>query len=458
MNTTKTNKKTSHRLSSLITVVATIGLIGLVLLPASSFSNATPLIGIPERAEISTSLLAQNHNAPPDTTSRPVVIATIPPLHSLVLGVLGETADVHLLLPGAVSPHHFNLKPSQVRKMQNAKVIFYVDDYLETPLRKALQSLPSKVQRIPVTSAPGITLLPLRLSKTLTDAMDDDDDTAEKGAGHHDEHHSEHGDSHGDKHGGHDDHHDGHDKHDGHDDHHDGHDKHDGHHDEHHSEHGDSHGDKHGGHDDHHDGHDKHDGHHDEHHSEHGDSHGDHHGGHGGHGTYSTNDLHVWLSPSNAKIIARHIARVMTALYPEQQATYAKNVATLTRRIDTLDSQLQQQLAPVKNTPFIVFHDAYLYFEQHYNLNGLGSILSESHTPPSAQRIQKIRKKIVSANVACVFHEPQFSNRLIDILIEGGIAKSATLDPLGASLRPGKDLYFQLLNQLASSLAGCLAG
>jgi zinc transport system substrate-binding protein len=110
----------------------------------------------------------------------------------------------------------------------------------------------------------------------------------------------------------------------------------------------------------------------------------------------------------------------------------------------------------VKDKPFIVFHDAYHYFENRFGLAAAGSITVSPEVAPGAERITQIRAKLADTHAACVFAEPQFEPKIISVVIEGSSARSGVLDPLGATLEPGPDLYFKVLDNLAGSFRDCL--
>ena len=110
----------------------------------------------------------------------------------------------------------------------------------------------------------------------------------------------------------------------------------------------------------------------------------------------------------------------------------------------------------MKEKPFIVFHDAYQYFEHHYGVNTAGSITVSPETLPGAERLTQIRDKVKTLGATCVFAEPQFEPKLIKVVTEGTPAKSGTLDPEAATLEPGPELYFTLMRGMATSLRDCL--
>lgn len=168
-------------------------------------------------------------------------------------------------------------------------------------------------------------------------------------------------------------------------------------------------------------------------------------------------DLHLWLSPANARLMATEITRKLSALYPKNKALYAANEKKLDARLIALDARLKAELAPVRHKPFIVFHDAYQYFQKAYGLDISGSITINPDQPPGAKHVRNIRRKIETPGAVCVFREPSFDSRVVASLISGTSARSGLLDPEGALLSPGPDLYFQLMEKLAGSLNACLS-
>ncbi|MGF9691583.1 zinc ABC transporter substrate-binding protein ZnuA [Rhizobium sp. 0TCS1.26] len=184
------------------------------------------------------------------------------------------------------------------------------------------------------------------------------------------------------------------------------------------------------------------------------DDHAGHdHAGHGHEGF----DTHLWLDPENAKALVKEIQAKLAAADPANVEAYGRNAMALLARIDTMDGDIARQIAPVRNKPFVVFHDAYQYFEHHYGVKVAGSVTVSPETAPGAERLREIQSKIVDLGATCVFAEPQFTPKLINVVTEGTKARHGVLDPEGATLKEGPDLYFDLMNGLSSSLVDCLA-
>ena len=222
-----------------------------------------------------------------------------------------------------------------------------------------------------------------------------------------------------------------------------------GHHDDH-DEHGHDEHDEHG-----HEEHDDHDGHgHDDHeeHAEHGREVHDHHD----HGP-GVHDLHIWLDIDNAKAIARVVVEVLSARSPENAAAYVANNAALQRRLNALDGELAEQLLPLSDVPYIVFHDAYQYVEDRYGLRPPLPLLANPHLPASARQLREVKRRLAREGIQCAFSEPQFSAKPLEA-VAGEVARVGQLDPLGADLQPGAGLYPALMRNLAREMAGCLGG
>jgi zinc transport system substrate-binding protein len=182
-------------------------------------------------------------------------------------------------------------------------------------------------------------------------------------------------------------------------------------------------------------------------------------GGHDDHTNSGVHEIdpHVWLDPDNAKRIAAEIAKRLSAFDVRNSSVYERNETALAVSIDETARDVENILAPVKMVPYVVFHDAYQYFEARFDLNPVGSVMTNPERRPGAARIADVRRKIRDTGAVCVFHEPQFRPKLVETVIRGGAAKSAPLDPIGVMITPGPRAYQKLLLSLAGQLRTCLA-
>ncbi|MBY5400688.1 zinc ABC transporter substrate-binding protein [Rhizobium leguminosarum] len=295
----------------------------------------------------------------------PVVVTSIKPIHSLVSAIMQGVGEPELIVDGAASPHTYNLKPSNARALQDAKVIFWVGPGLEAFLEKPLQALGRDASIAELDNAPGLVKLPFREGGAF-EAHDDGDEHHEADAAHSPD-------------ADHDDHE---------------------------------------------------------------------------HGRF---DTHLWLDPMNAKAMASEITTTLVAADPANALTYQANAKALDDRLTALDKEITATVAPVKGKPFIVFHDAYQYFEHRYGIRVAGSITVSPETIPGAERVSEIHRKVGELGATCVFAEPQFEPRLVNVVIEGTRAKSGVLDPEAATLKAGPDLYFTLMRGIANSMKDCLS-
>lgn len=310
----------------------------------------------------------------------PKVVVSLKPVHSLVAGVMGDSAalgEPTLLIPGSASPHAYSMRPSDAKALSEADLVFWIGAGLETFLDRPLRSLARGSRVVKLSAAPGVELLESRAGGAWDahDEAHDGHESAEASTAQYErDEHDERGDEGGDT------------------------------------------------------------------------AHGD-----GGH------NLHIWLDPDNAVAIVRAAVAALSEADPGGAAAYAENGAALVDRLQALDRDLASDLAPVQDAPFVVFHDAYPYFERHYGLNAVGSIAVSPERTPGAGRLSEIRAKLRGLDAACVFSEPQFTPRVVDTVIEGSSARHGVLDPLGVDHPAGPDAYFLLMRGLAKSLRDCLA-
>ena len=194
-------------------------------------------------------------------------------------------------------------------------------------------------------------------------------------------------------------------------------------------------------------------------HSAHGDDdHDDHkdHDDHDDHDDHGSHDPHAWLSPENAKLWLNIIASKLSVSDPENAATYFMNAAAGQAEIEAMIAEVKATLKPVQGGKFVVFHDAYQYFENDFDFYASGAISLGDSSDPSPARIEKVQKRIRDEGIQCVLAEPQFKKGLVATVMEGSDATASVIDPLGAELETGPKLYTRLIKNMAKTLRNCL--
>ncbi|MDA9329366.1 zinc ABC transporter substrate-binding protein [bacterium] len=174
------------------------------------------------------------------------------------------------------------------------------------------------------------------------------------------------------------------------------------------------------------------------------------HDDHGGH------DPHAWLSPENAKLWLNIIASKLSVADPQNAASYFMNAAAGQAEMEEMIVEVNVMLKPVQGGKFVVFHDAYQYFENDFDFYASGAISLGDSSDPSPARIQKVQKRIRDEGIQCVLAEPQFNEGLVVTVMEGSEATASVIDPLGAELNTGPNLYTQLIKNMAKTLRDCL--
>ena len=293
------------------------------------------------------------------------VVASIKPIHSLASYLMDGVKKPDLIVDGYASPHGFAMKPSHAKMLQEADLIFWVGEDIESFLVKPLGSIAKKAEKIELMEIKGIKKLKLR-ERNIFEGHDDH--------GHKEDDHDEH-------------------KEDGHDDH-----------------------------------------------------------GHEGH-AHGEFDPHIWLDPLNAKKILKEMAKHLIENDQANESIYKENLKKANKDLDKLVKQVKSELN--KDFKSIVFHDAYQYFEKRFKVNVLGAFTVNTDVLPGAEQLSEIREIIEHEKVTCVFSEPQFNPDIINAVAKDMNINTGVIDPLGATLNPGKDLYFNLIKNMSKSFQGC---
>ena len=292
------------------------------------------------------------------------VVTSIKPLHSLTSYIMEGVGEPELIIDGVASPHNFQIKPSHAKMLQNADLVIWIGEDLESFLPTALKSIPKDAVVFELLDQSGLKKLKFR-EKNIFE--------------------------------GHDDH--GHDenakKEDDHDDH---------------------------GHDDH---------------------------GHG-HGSF---DPHIWLDPANAKVIVKKITNQLSKIDKDNASTYKANSKKVIKDLDGLIKEVKNEIN--KDASFVVFHDAYQYFEKRFGLSVRGALTVNPDVMPGAEQLSEIREVIEHEKAKCIFSEPQFNPNIINSIASDTGVKTGILDPLGANINKGKGMYFQLIKDMSNSLKDC---
>lgn len=272
------------------------------------------------------------------------ILSTIMPVHSLVAAIAGDFGESELIISKHASPHHYSLKPSDLRRINAADLIFRIDAKLESFLLKSLRSV-DKTKVITLSQANDIKLL-----------------TVKEGHSHEDEEHDE----------------------------------------------------------------------------------------------AEALDYHLWLNPDNAIAMTHHIRDALSQAAPESKDDFANNALQLVGSIRKKNQTITQQLETVTDKPFLVTHDAWQYFTNHFKLNQVGSVSAQEHLKPSAKAISEARATIVSSNIKCLVAEPNLKKKTLRVLTENLSINIAEIDPLGQIIPESNLAYPQLLQYTADKLLNCL--
>jgi len=330
----------------------------------------------------------------------PKVAVDIAPVHGLVAQVMEGVGSPELVIPLGADPHGYAMRPSEARALAQADIVFWVGPSLTPWLADPIETLAAQAQHITLSEVDGITLLPMRQDARF-EAHD----------------HGDH--AHGDDEDAH--------AHDDHGEHAHGDHAHDHAHDDHADEHA-------------------HDAHADEH------AHDDHAHAKG------AIDGHMWLNPDNAVLWLDEISTTLAAQDPENADIYRSNAEKASADIEALSETISSKLISVQAQPFIVFHDSYYYFEEHFGVTAVAAVTMSDGGAASAARLADVREIVAETGASCALAEPRASQGLIDAVAEGAQITVKRIDSVGVDIPTGPAFYPTLLLQISDVMASCLSG
>lgn len=143
---------------------------------------------------------------------------------------------------------------------------------------------------------------------------------------------------------------------------------------------------------------------------------------------HGRNDPHYWLSPSNGIIIAKNVEHALVLADPAHKNDYLENRVKLVAELQSLDQEIHQQLAPLTNRRFLVFHPAWGYYAAAFGLEQIA--VEEEGKSLTPRQMQRVINKAQENNIKVVFVSPQFSRSQAETIARaiGGVTRS--VDPL----------------------------
>jgi zinc transport system substrate-binding protein len=167
-------------------------------------------------------------------------------------------------------------------------------------------------------------------------------------------------------------------------------------------------------------------------------------------------DPHIWLSTTNAIAIVEAVARWLEEHDGINASVYDKNKVAVVEKINRLREEMAMELESVKKLKYFTFHDAYQYFEADFDMSSSASVSVDPENLPGARHLDDLLDYLKTEDVRCIFTEPQFDSDAVDVLSENSNVGVGTLDPLGAGLRPGKEMWFELMRNLVNNFTACM--
>lgn len=179
-------------------------------------------------------------------------------------------------------------------------------------------------------------------------------------------------------------------------------------------------------------------------HDHHGDAQGHAHDHRQGRAAAEAMDPHIWSSPLNVRKMTVAIRDQLTALDPAGRAHYARNQARFDAELQALHRWLQDTLAPLKHRAFLVYHPAWGYFADTYELEQVP--IERAGKEPGPRRLSALIEQAQQVSTSAIFVQPEFDRRTAEQIARSINGRVEVATPLAAD-------YIATLKRFAGILA-----
>lgn len=267
------------------------------------------------------------------------LLVSIRPLYGIVKSITGDRHQVEVLITNSQSPHHYSMRPSDIKKIKDSNLIFMIDREFEYSLASYLNRTKKEKNVVIFSQNPSLNLLPLRGNQF-------------KGI--------------------------------------------------------------------------------------------------------TKFDMHFWLSPKNAEIMAKQVLFEMIRLDPAGAKYYEKNFINFKDKLSQVDQENKTLLRDA-SANFISFHDAYQYFSDYYHLHNLTAVVLNHNASPSASFMIKLEKLLKENKVKCILYEASHSSEIVKKLAKTQNLQIVAVDSeYAASLLLDQDIYIRLIEDVAKQIQLCV--
>ena len=154
-------------------------------------------------------------------------------------------------------------------------------------------------------------------------------------------------------------------------------------------------------------------------------------------------DPHIWLSPENARIMVQTIYEALKKIDPKNLDYFKRNTDAYLHELHTLDNEIASKLADKTNRKFMIYHPAWGYFADHYNLEQIA--IEKEGKEPTAKGIQHVIRQAKNNNIKIIFVSPQFQVSSAELIAREINGKVELISPMAKDYIKNINTFAQLL-------------
>lgn len=161
------------------------------------------------------------------------------------------------------------------------------------------------------------------------------------------------------------------------------------------------------------------------------------------HHHHSSNDGHFWHDPVTVEALLPALVDKLSEIDPDGTDIYKVNAERFSKDLVELNMEISAILKDHKGKNVLLFHPAWNYFLNRYELKSAGSIEEFPGREPTPRYIMNLLKTIKEHDVKAIFSEPQLSKSAVETIASETALPVYMIDPLGGY--EGRNTYRELM-------------
>ena len=171
---------------------------------------------------------------------------------------------------------------------------------------------------------------------------------------------------------------------------------------------------------------------------------------------HASGNPHFMTDPSNALIVARHIADAFSQLDSKGAAEYQKNYQQFSSELRSKMAEWERALKPFAGAQVVSYHNTWPYFARRFGLKIDLFLEPKPGIPPTPAHLAEVIGKMKADHIRVIIVEPYQNHRTAEKVAGEAGATVVDFAQYPGGVRGSGSTYISLMDYLVSHLATAL--